>query len=72
MPFRNYRMSKTWLDHTLKSTVSKLPLTVNILKRPKLLSNLHKSTFIIFFITLRGNDLRNVPLSELRNIRGVC
>ena len=49
MPFRNYRMSKTWLDHTLKSTVSKLPLTVNILKRPKLLSNLHESTFIMFF-----------------------
>ena len=60
MYFRNYRISKNWLDHTLKRTLSELFLTFNIFKRPKLLSNLHESTFI----TLTGNDLENVPLSE--------
>ena len=60
---RYCRLSKTWLDHSLKSAVSEGPLTVNMLKGPKHLQNMHESTFIIFFITLRGNDLENVSLS---------
>ena len=49
MYFRNYRLSKTWLDQSLKSTISGDPLTVNMLKGPKHLSNLDDSTFIIVF-----------------------
>ena len=49
MYFRNYRLSKTRLDDSLKSAVSELPSTVNMLKGPKQLSNLHESTFIRFF-----------------------
>ena len=42
-------MSKTWLDHSLKSAVSEHPSTGNKLNVPKHLWNLHDSTFIIFF-----------------------
>ena len=31
------RLSKTWLDHSLKNTVSEHPSTVNMLNCPKLL-----------------------------------
>ena len=48
MHFRNYRLSKIWLDHSLKSAFSEHPLTVIELKGPKHLWNLHKSTFIKF------------------------
>ena len=48
MYFWNYRLSKSWLDHSLKGAVSEHPSTVNMLKGPKLLRNLHESTFIIF------------------------
>ena len=54
MYFQYYRLSKTWLDHSLKSAVSELPLTVNKLEGPKHLSNLHERTFIIFFYHSRG------------------
>ena len=49
MYFRNYRLSKTWLDQSLKSVVLENPPTVNMLKSPKHWRNLHDSTFIIFF-----------------------
>ena len=49
MYLRNYRLSKTWLHHTLKRVVSKHPSTVNMLKCLRQLWNLHESTFIIFF-----------------------
>ena len=49
MYFRYYRLSKSWLEHSLKSTVPEHPLKVNMLKDPKYLCNLHESTFIIFF-----------------------
>ena len=35
--FEISRMWKTWLDHSLKNTVKDYPLTVNMLKGPKLL-----------------------------------
>ena len=49
MYFRNYRLSKFWLDRSLNSVVSEDPSTFNMLKSPKHLWNLHESTFIIFF-----------------------
>ena len=48
MYFRNYRLSKTWLDYPLKSAVSEHPSVVNMLRGPKHFTNLHESTFIIF------------------------
>ena len=35
MYFRNYRLRKTFLDHSLKSDVSEHPVIVNMLKGPK-------------------------------------
>ena len=51
-------MSNTWLDNSLKSTVSEYPLTVNMLKCPKHLWNLHGSSFIIFFHHAEGKGFR--------------
>ena len=49
MYFRNYRLSKIWLDKCLDCLTSEHTSTVNISKPPKHLSNLHDSTFIILF-----------------------
>ena len=62
-------MSKTWLDHSLKNTVSEHPLTVNMLNLPKQLKNPHESTFIMFFITLRKPALEYTTLSDMLNLR---
>ena len=37
MYFRNYRLSKTWLNDSLESTISEPPLTVNVLMGAKYL-----------------------------------
>ena len=47
--FPKLQPSRTWLDHSLKTTASEHSSTVNMLKVPKHLWNLHESTFIIFF-----------------------
>ena len=65
MYFWNYRLKKTWLDHSLKSAVSEHPSTVNMLKDIKHLRNLNESTLIIFFITLKETDLENIWFSEI-------
>ena len=49
MYFGDCRLSKTSLDHSLKSIVSEHPSTVNLLKCLKHFWNLHENTFIIFF-----------------------
>ena len=54
MYFRNYRLSRNWLDHSLKSVVSKHPSTVNMLRGPKNLLHLNESTFIISFFQAEG------------------
>ena len=48
MYFRNYRLSKPWLHHSLKSDASEHTLTVNMWKRPKYLPNIYESAFTIF------------------------
>ena len=40
---------KLFVDHSIKSAVSDHPLAVNVLMGVKHLSNLHETTFIIFF-----------------------
>ena len=71
MYFRNYRVSKTCLDHSLKGAVSEHPSTVNILKGPKDFRKLHESTFIIFFYHSRGGMVSEIsPLLNFE-IRGV-
>ena len=63
MYFIYYRLSKTWLHHSLKYAVSEDPVTVKMLKGPKHLRNLHESTFTIFFMTLTEYELESIPLS---------
>ena len=63
MYIRNYRLWKSWLDHSLKSAVSEHALTVNMPKHRKYLQNLHESAFIMFFIILRELDFEIVWLS---------
>ena len=45
MYFQNQILSKTWLNHSLESTVSESPSTVNVLMGGKHFLNLHESTF---------------------------
>ena len=66
--FRNYRLSMTWLEQSLKNTVSEHPLTVNMLKGPKLFWNVHERTLIIFFITLREPALEYTSISDILNL----
>ena len=47
--FPTLQTVKTWLDHSLKGTVSENPFAVNMLKGPKHLLNPHESTFVKFF-----------------------
>ena len=49
--FRNYRLWKSWLDYSLKSSVSEQALTVNIWERPKCFLNFNESAFITFFLS---------------------
>ena len=65
MYVRDCRLQKTCLDQCLKSLFSKQPLTVNMLKGPKHLSNLHDLTFIISFITMVKTDLDKVCLIDV-------
>ena len=37
MYFRNYKLSKAWLNHSVESTVSEPPSTVNMLMGAKCL-----------------------------------
>ena len=48
MFFRNYRLWKTWLNHSLESAVSEFPWIIKILMGVKHFWNLHESTFIKF------------------------
>ena len=50
MYFWNYRLSKTWLSHSLENIVSEPPSTVNVLMGAKHLWNLQ-------------NDLQNISLN---------
>ena len=65
MYFQNYRLSKTWLDHSVKSAVPEHPSTVNMLKVPKHLRNLDESTFILFFVTWRRINSENISVIEI-------
>ena len=60
-----YGLSKTCLDHSLKSAASEHPFSVNVLNCPKHLLELLENTFVSFFITLRRNDFENMSLSEI-------
>ena len=72
MYFRNYRLWKSLLENSLKSTVSEQALAVNIWKRRKCLLNLSESAFITFLIILSEVDLESVSPSVRSNPRGLC
>ena len=48
----------------------RIPFESQHVKRSQTLINLYESTFIIFLITLRELDLRNISLSDILNLRG--
>ena len=76
MYLRNYRLSKSCLEHFQKTAISEILLRLNMLKDPKHLWNLDEGTFIIFFffffITLRRNYLENISLIEIWNLTVIC
>ena len=49
MYFRDYGLSKTWLKHSLKTTVLEHLLVFNMLEGRKHSRNLYERSFIIFF-----------------------
>ena len=55
MFFRSSRVWISWLDHSLKSNVSEIAVTVNMWKSHKYLRNLHESTFIMCFHHFDGS-----------------
>ena len=71
MYFRNYKLWKSLIENSLKSTVAEHALKVNMEKCFKYLRNLHESNFFMFFIILREVDLEYVSPSVRWNLRGV-
>ena len=68
MYFQNYRLSKKWLDQSLKSAVSEHPLTLNMLKGTKHLRNLHERTYIIFSLHSERESFRiYLPSGSLKS-----
>ena len=68
MYFPYYGLSKMWLDNCIKSPVSKNFSTVNLLKCPKDLGNMHHSTFIIlshYSQEYRGRKMSLLVISEI-------
>ena len=63
--FENYRLQKAGSLKCLKSLVSEHLWTVNMLKGPKDCLNLHGSIFVIFLITLKGNQLEKFCFSSI-------
>ena len=52
---QNYRLWKSWLDHSLKSALSEHALKGNMWKHPKYFPNLHERAFIMFFHRSQGS-----------------
>ena len=63
MYFKNYRLWKTWLEHSLESAVSKHALKVNMWKCPKYFGHPSEGAFIMFFMLLIYIDLEDVSAS---------
>ena len=65
MYFQNYSLQKAWLLKSLKSPVSEHLWTVNILKGPKHIRNLHGRSFAIFFMNLKERQFGKFCLSSI-------
>ena len=70
--FTKLQTVKSFLENSLKSTVSEKTLAVNMRKRRKWFLNFPDGAFITFFIILSEVDLENVSPSVRWNLRGVC
>ena len=66
----NCRLRKTCLDKCLKGLVSQDLSTTNMVNRPKHSCNLHDSTFIIFYWSLRSKMCWKKSLLVIYNILG--
>ena len=67
---RNYNRWRTCLDKCLKGLVSQDLSTTNMVNRPKHSCNLHDSTFIIFYWSLRSKMCWKKSLLVIYNILG--
>ena len=72
MCFRNYRLWKCWLDHSLKSDVSENALTVNMWNVLNTREIYIWALLSAFFIIFREVDLENVSPSVRWNLTCVC
>ena len=70
--FTKLQTVKSFLENSLKSTVSEQTLAVNMRKRRKWFLNFPDGALITFFIILSEVDLENVSPSVRWNLRGVC
>ena len=71
MYFRNYGLSKTWLDQRLKSTVSEDPTKINMVNAPKHCSNLKDTSLPYLLITGKSIVLQKVSVSYVQNFKTV-
>ena len=71
MYFRDYRLSKSLLENSLKSTVSEQALTCNMWNRRKYLLHFHENPFIMFFLLFWVNLIWNMSPLVLGEILGV-
>ena len=69
--FPELQTVKNLFSHSLKSTISGHPLTINMWKRPKYLQYLHDSTFVTFLIIAERADLENLSYRDTWNLRVV-
>ena len=71
MNFRNYGLSKTWLDQCLKSPVSEDPTKSNMVNVPRHCSNLKDTSLPYLLITGKTIVLQNVSRSHIQNLKTV-
>ena len=71
MYFRNYGLSKTWLDQSLKSPVSDYPTKSNMANAPKHCSNSKDLSLPYLLITGKSIVLQKVSVSDIQNLKTV-
>ena len=71
MYFRNYRLSKIWLNHSLESDISEPPSTFDMLMGDRHVWKLHESSFIIFFDHSEGKKFAKYLPYWIWNLRRV-
>ena len=72
MYFWTYQLLKTLLDKCLKSPVSEVPSTSNMVNVTEHCSKLKGSSFAIFIDHFEGIQFEKTSLSGMQNLRTLC